>query len=85
MPGRARTSFTVPSCSERTVVSIFMASRVKRTSPRASVCFTRAATVPIVPGMGAPTCLGLPGSTLRGGGGFATWLRSVRATAAVDR
>ena len=72
MPGVARTSFTVPSCSQRTVVSIFIASSVSSTSPRATFMPGRAATVPIVPGMGAPTCFRLPGSTLRGGGRFAT-------------
>ena len=36
-PGVASTSVMVPSCSARTVVSIFMASSVNSTSPRESL------------------------------------------------
>ena len=69
-----------PSLSARTAVSIFIASSVSSTSPRATLAPAAAATVVIVPGIGAPTWRVLPGSALRGGGRCATWLVSAART-----
>ncbi len=62
---------TVPSASAWMAVSIFIASSVHSTSPAFTGWPSLTEMMETMPGMGAPTCFGLPGSAL----GWAAALR----------